>query len=83
MFRARGLPACWLDARELIVTDAPNNPGQYGGPLLTLRGEWLGLNTRIAEQVTCDMLAELEEVMKIENEQDELETLHWLRNVKK
>lgn len=34
---------------ELIVTDAPNNPGHYGGGLFTLQGEWIGLNTRIVE----------------------------------
>lgn len=36
-------------AGELLITDAPNNPGQYGGGLFTLRGEWIGLNTRIME----------------------------------
>jgi serine protease Do len=36
-------------AGELLVTDAANNPGHYGGGLFTLRGEWLGLNTRIVE----------------------------------
>lgn len=34
---------------ELILTDAPNNPGQFGGALLTLDGKWIGLNTRIVE----------------------------------
>ncbi len=34
---------------ELIVTDAPNNPGHYGGGLFTVAGEWLGLNTKIVE----------------------------------
>lgn len=34
---------------ELIVTDAPNNPGHYGGGLFTIRGEWIGLNTKIVE----------------------------------
>lgn len=34
---------------ELIVTDAPNNPGHEGGGLFTLQGDWIGLNTRIVE----------------------------------
>ena len=34
---------------ELIVTDAPNNPGHYGGGLFTIKGEWIGLNTKIVE----------------------------------
>ncbi|MCA8957576.1 MAG: serine protease [Planctomycetes bacterium] len=34
---------------ELIVTDAPNNPGHYGGGLFTVGGEWIGLNTKIVE----------------------------------
>ena len=34
---------------ELILTDAPNNPGQFGGALLTLDGKWIGLNTRVVE----------------------------------
>ena len=34
---------------ELILTDAPNNPGHFGGGLFTLRGEWIGLNARIVE----------------------------------
>ncbi len=34
---------------ELILTDAPNNPGHFGGGLFTLEGEWIGLNTRIVE----------------------------------
>ena len=34
---------------ELIVTDAPNNPGHYGGGLFTISGEWIGLNTKIVE----------------------------------
>ena len=34
---------------ELLITDAPNNPGHYGGGLFTLTGEWIGLNTRIVE----------------------------------
>ena len=34
---------------ELLITDAPNNPGHYGGGLFTLRGDWIGLNARILE----------------------------------
>lgn len=34
---------------KLIITDAPNNPGHYGGALFTLEGEWIGLNTRVVE----------------------------------
>lgn len=34
---------------DLILTDAPNNPGHFGGALLTLDGHWIGLNTRIVE----------------------------------
>lgn len=36
---------------ELLITDAPNNPGHYGGALFTLGGEWIGLNTRVVESV--------------------------------
>jgi len=34
---------------ELIITDAPNNPGHYGGGLFTLTGEWIGVNAKIME----------------------------------
>lgn len=34
---------------ELILTDACNNPGQYGGGLFTLDGRWIGLNTRLLD----------------------------------
>ncbi|MHC4852622.1 MAG: S1C family serine protease [Planctomycetota bacterium] len=34
---------------ELIITDAPNNPGHYGGGLFTLAGEWIGVNAKIME----------------------------------
>ncbi len=34
---------------ELIITDAPNNPGHYGGGLFTLSGEWIGVNAKIME----------------------------------
>lgn len=34
---------------ELILTDACNNPGQYGGGLFTLDGDWIGLNMRLLD----------------------------------
>ena len=34
---------------ELILTDACNNPGHYGGGLFTLDGRWLGLNMRLLD----------------------------------
>lgn len=34
---------------DLILTDAPNNPGHFGGALVTLDGRWIGLNTRMVE----------------------------------
>ena len=34
---------------ELLLTDAPNNPGHEGGGLFTLDGSWIGLNTKIVE----------------------------------
>ena len=34
---------------DLILTDAPNNPGHFGGGLFTLDGDWIGLNARIVE----------------------------------
>jgi S1-C subfamily serine protease len=36
---------------ELLITDAPNNPGHEGGGLFTLAGDWIGLNTRLVESV--------------------------------
>jgi serine protease Do len=30
-----------------FITDANNNPGSYGGPMLTISGEWVGLTGRI------------------------------------
>ena len=36
---------------ELLITDAPNNPGHFGGALFSLDGEWIGLNTKIVESV--------------------------------
>lgn len=34
---------------ELLITDAANNPGHYGGALFTLEGDWIGLNARMVE----------------------------------
>jgi S1-C subfamily serine protease len=34
---------------ELLLTDAANNPGHYGGGLFDLQGRWLGLNARLLE----------------------------------
>lgn len=34
---------------DLILTDACNNPGQYGGGLFTLDGRWIGLNLRLLD----------------------------------
>ncbi|MCA8976521.1 MAG: serine protease [Planctomycetes bacterium] len=34
---------------ELILTDACNNPGHYGGALFTLDGRWLGINARLLD----------------------------------
>jgi serine protease Do len=39
---------------ELLITDAPNNPGQHGGGLFSLSGEWIGLNTRVVASVETD-----------------------------
>jgi len=34
---------------DLILTDACNNPGHYGGALFTLDGRWIGLNMRLLD----------------------------------
>lgn len=34
---------------DLILTDACNNPGHYGGGLFALDGRWLGLNVRLLD----------------------------------
>ena len=41
---------------RLILTDAANNPGQYGGALFTLDGTWVGLNARIVESTETNTL---------------------------
>lgn len=34
---------------DLILTDACNNPGHYGGGLFTLDGRWIGFNLRLLD----------------------------------
>ena len=34
---------------DIILTDACNNPGHYGGGLFSLDGRWLGLNMRLLD----------------------------------
>lgn len=34
---------------DLILTDACNNPGHFGGGLFTLDGRWIGLNMRLLD----------------------------------
>ncbi len=34
---------------DVILTDACNNPGHYGGGLFTLDGRWIGLNLRLLD----------------------------------
>ena len=34
---------------DIILTDACNNPGHYGGGLFTLDGRWVGLNMRLLD----------------------------------
>jgi len=34
---------------DIILTDACNNPGHYGGGLFTLDGRWIGLNMRLLD----------------------------------
>lgn len=41
---------------RLILTDAANNPGHYGGALFTLDGRWIGLNARITESKETNTL---------------------------
>ena len=36
-------------AGDLILTDACNNPGHYGGGLFDMQGNWIGLNMRLLE----------------------------------
>lgn len=41
---------------RLILTDAPNNPGHFGGGMFTLDGRWVGLNARILESTETNTL---------------------------
>ncbi|MBK8980510.1 MAG: trypsin-like peptidase domain-containing protein [Planctomycetes bacterium] len=41
---------------QLILTDAANNPGHYGGGLFTLDGRLVGLNARIVESTETNTL---------------------------
>lgn len=34
---------------DLVLTDASNNPGHYGGGLFTLDGRWIGVNARLLD----------------------------------
>jgi serine protease Do len=60
---------------DLILTDACNNQGHYGGGLFDLQGNWIGLNTRLLESKetntmlsaaipTRDLLPYLDEMVK-------------------
>jgi S1-C subfamily serine protease len=41
---------------RLILTDAPNNPGHFGGGMFTLDGRFVGLNARILESTETNTL---------------------------
>ena len=41
---------------RLILTDAPNNPGHYGGGMFTLDGAFVGINARVAESTETNTL---------------------------
>ncbi len=71
---------------DLILTDACNNPGHYGGGLFDLDGNWIGLNTRLLESKETntmlsaaipsrDLLPYLEEYVH-GKERDETEIRH-------
>jgi S1-C subfamily serine protease len=41
---------------DLILTDACNNQGHYGGGLFDLNGNWLGINTRLLESTETNTM---------------------------
>jgi S1-C subfamily serine protease len=41
---------------DIILTDACNNPGHYGGGLFTLDGRWIGLNMRLLDSKTTNTM---------------------------
>ena len=42
--------------KQVILTDIPNNPGTQGGPLLTLSGEFVGVQGRLIESRTTNTI---------------------------
>ncbi len=70
---------------DLILTDACNNPGHYGGGLFDLDGRWIGLNMRLLESKETntmlsaaipsrDLLPYLEEIVHGKVEEEVAET---------
>jgi serine protease Do len=41
---------------DLILTDACNNPGHYGGGLFALDGRWIGLNMRLLDSTETNTM---------------------------
>lgn len=41
---------------DLIITDACNNPGHYGGGLFDLQGSWIGFNTKLLESTETNTM---------------------------
>lgn len=41
---------------DVILTDACNNPGHYGGGLFTLDGRWIGLNLRLLDSTETNTM---------------------------
>lgn len=44
----------WRYKGRALITDANNNPGGFGGPILTAEGEWVGLTGRIVAGKTTN-----------------------------